>query len=72
MQACRHGNWKLVRNKPEDPWELYDLAADVAESSNQAAAQPERVRKMEAWIAANRVDPPPQIEPEKPEGQRWR
>jgi arylsulfatase A-like enzyme len=72
MQACRHGNWKLVRNKPEDPWELYDLAADVAESSNLAAAQPERVRQMEAWIAANRVDPPPQIEPEKPEGQRWR
>lgn len=72
MQAYRSGKWKLVRNDPAQPWELYDLAADKEEANNLAEMHPERVKEMVAWIAANRVDPPAQIEPDKPAGQRWR
>lgn len=43
------GRYKLVRGyEGED--RLYDLAADPNESRNLAAAQPDRVKKMEAWL----------------------
>ena len=66
MQAHRDGKWKIVRNDVSKGWELYDLEADVSESSNLAAAHPEVVERMAAWVAANRVDPPEQVEPDKP------
>ena len=43
--AMRHGNWKLIRAKDKPP-ELYDLAADVSESKDQAAAHPEVVARL--------------------------
>jgi arylsulfatase A len=72
MQAHRDGKWKLVRNEPNKPWELYDLAEDPSEVNDLASLHPDRVAAMEAWIHANRVDPFPQVEPDKTEGQRWR
>lgn len=45
-RAIRCGDWKLVAAKGE-PWELYDLAKDRAESANQAASHPELVTEME-------------------------
>jgi hypothetical protein len=51
---------------------LYNLRDDPGEGRNLAAAKPEIVRELAAWVAANRVDPPEQIEPPKPQGQRWR
>lgn len=52
-RAVRVGDWKLVAAKG-DPWELYDLAGDRSETTNLAAAQPERVAALEqAWIAGN-------------------
>jgi arylsulfatase A len=72
MQAFRRGNWKLVRHDPTTPWELYDIVEDPGEKNDVAAAHPDRVAQMAAWIDANRTDPPKQIEPDKPEGQRWR
>lgn len=71
-QACRKGPWKIVRHDSAKPWELYDLSADPNESRNLAAERPELVKELDAWVAANRVDPPPQMEPAKPQGQRWR
>jgi arylsulfatase A len=71
-QALRRGQWKLLREDPAKPWELYDLQADPAEATNVAASHASMVKEMEAWIAANRTDPPPQVEPTKPAGQRWR
>jgi arylsulfatase A-like enzyme len=48
-RAIRIGNWKLVAAKNE-PWELYDLAADRAETNNLAAKHPEKVRELaERW-----------------------
>lgn len=30
-EALREGSWKLVRTKPSNPWELYDLSSDPGE-----------------------------------------
>jgi arylsulfatase len=46
-RAIRVGDWKLVAAKG-DPWELYDLSSDRAESRNLAEEQPEKVKQMEA------------------------
>jgi arylsulfatase A-like enzyme len=43
--AIREGNWKLIRAKGKAP-ELYDLAADISESKDQAAAHPEVVARL--------------------------
>ena len=71
-QALRRGNWKLLREDPAKRWELYDLKSDPGETKDVAASNTGLVKEMETWIAANRVDPPPQVEPAKPAGQRWR
>lgn len=71
-QACRRGRWKIVRNNVSQPFELYDLGQDPGETRNLASAHPGIVQELEAWVRANRVDPPEQIEPSKPAGQKWR
>jgi arylsulfatase A-like enzyme len=43
--AMRSGPWKLVRIGKQ-PDELYDLSADLSETKNLAAAQPEVVRRL--------------------------
>ena len=50
-RAVRVGDWKLVADHHK-AWELYDLAADRCETSDLAAAHPEKVRNLEArWQA---------------------
>jgi len=51
LRAVREGNWKLVRTGDAAP-ELYDLAADVAESRDLAAAQPAVAARLAATLAA--------------------
>lgn len=46
-RAVRVGDWKLVAAKGT-PWELYDLARDRCETHDLAAANPDRVAKLEA------------------------
>ena len=46
-RAIRVDDWKLVAAKNE-PWELYNLQTDRAESSNLAAKDPSRVEDMTA------------------------
>lgn len=48
-QAVRMGNWKAIRAPMfSDQIELYDLAADVGETRDVAAAHPEIVRRASA------------------------
>jgi len=46
-RAIRVGDWKLVADRNQ-PWELYDMAKDRSETNNLAAAQPEKVKELEA------------------------
>jgi len=62
--------WKLVSkrepNQPfeEAPWELYNLNEDFSEAHDLAAAQPEKVKELEAkwWEAAKRYQVLPIID----------
>lgn len=59
-RAVREGNWKLVAQENQ-PWELYDLAADRTEMNNLAAKHPDKVKtlaaKWDAWAARAKVLP---------------
>jgi len=50
--ALRKGDWKIVREKPDIPWQLYNLAEDLSESRNRANEYPERVDELAAVFAA--------------------
>jgi arylsulfatase A-like enzyme len=51
--AIREGDWKLIEYFDDKPVELFNLAEDVGEQQNLAAAMPERVAqlrgKLDAW-----------------------
>lgn len=49
--ALIRGDWKLLRNTPFEPYELYNLRQDPQETTNLASDQPDRVREMAARLA---------------------
>ena len=56
LQAVRHGNYKLhIRKDGADVCLLYDLRADIAETTDISAAHPETVRELQAMAAAFRA-----------------
>jgi arylsulfatase len=46
-RAIRVGDWKLVAAK-DDPWELYDLGTDRAESRNLVEQRPQKAQELES------------------------
>jgi len=74
-RAIRVGDWKLVAAEG-DPWELYDLGKDRAESTNLIKQHPEKAKELEAlWnrhleetskLAAKTA---PKKVPKKPKGK---
>jgi hypothetical protein len=42
------GDWKIVREKPDTRWQLFNLSKDIGESHNLAAARPEKLDQLEA------------------------
>ncbi len=65
LEAVRHGDWKLLIASPakkagpkDDPFKprLYDLRADVGESTDVAAKHPDVVKRLEALAAAMKDD----------------
>ena len=47
--AVRKGNWKAIRTKQKDPWQLYNLETDVSESNDVAAQKESLVAEMAAF-----------------------
>jgi arylsulfatase A-like enzyme len=58
QQAVRWKNWKGVRQKPDSGVEVYDLAADPAESTNVASANPQIAAKLTRLIETSRTPSP--------------
>ena len=56
QQAVRMGRWKAVRLKNGAPLELYDLQTDRNEEREVAAANPDIVAKIEAYLKTARTD----------------
>lgn len=46
--AVRAGGWKLIRDGAA--WQLYDLEHDIAESTDLAIQEPDRVRAIERAV----------------------
>ena len=60
QQSVIDGKWKLIRKgltkagpKNPTPWELYDLKADMNETTDLAATHPEEVNRLQAVFKAN-------------------
>ena len=55
--------WKLIRDRGESEWHLYDLNVDETEMTDRIAGEPERFAKMQAmwdqWAKDNQVLPKP-------------
>jgi len=69
--AVRVSDWKIVRPRRNDAWQLYDLANDVSETRDLASQQPDKVRELEgrwkqwnseqaapAWLSGGRKPKP--------------
>jgi len=57
-QAVRWGNWKAVRQPGRNPLELYDLKSDPGEQKNIAAAHPDVLARIEAYLKTARTESP--------------
>ena len=58
--AVRQGEWKLVKPSLDDPPHLFNLAQDVGENNDLAAAQPEKVKQLQGlWDTWNANNEPP-------------
>lgn len=49
-EALIRGNWKILRNDPFSPYELYHIGNDPHETTNLAVTEPERLREFAAAI----------------------
>lgn len=54
--AMREGDWKLIEFFDEGNAELYNLKADISETQNLAATNPERLKSMQSKLAAWRAE----------------
>ncbi len=52
IEAIRRGDWKLLRNKPEAPFELYNLKEDPYEQTDLAQKEREKRKELEEALIA--------------------
>jgi arylsulfatase A len=57
-QAVRMGTWKAVRHGADQPLELYDLEADLSETKDVSADNPEVVARLEDYLETARTESP--------------
>ena len=55
-QAVRMGRWKAVRQSSQSPMVLYDLNADIGETKDLAAKNPEVIATITAYLKTARID----------------
>jgi arylsulfatase A-like enzyme len=56
QQAVRMGRWKALRLKSNVPLELYDLDSDRKEQHDVAAANPDVIARIEAYLKTARTE----------------
>lgn len=58
--ALRKGNWKIVRERPDQAWQLFHIKEDEQETRNLARVHPEKVNELQdalsRWRAAIEFD----------------
>lgn len=54
--ALRKGEWKIVREKPDQAWMLFDLESDMAETTDLSAEKPGKVEELRAEFEKWRSD----------------
>ncbi len=72
QSAGRMGKWKAIYPGLDADFELYDLDNDIGEQHNVADAHPEISSKMKSLLRLHHNDPPPQTEPNAPDGRQHR
>ena len=50
--ALRQGDWKIVRERPNHPWQLFNLKKDLSESVNLAKERPAVLEKLKSSFVA--------------------
>ena len=48
--ALRLGDWKMLRNTPYEPWQLFNLRDDPAETRDRAASEPAVLQRLNAVL----------------------
>ena len=48
--ALRMGGWKIVREDPDDAWQLFNLVEDLGESVDLAKTNPSKLNELVAVI----------------------
>ncbi|MCA9173891.1 MAG: sulfatase-like hydrolase/transferase [Planctomycetales bacterium] len=49
--ALRQGDWKIVRERPDQPWQLFHLTEDVSEQHDLADQRPDKLRELQSTFA---------------------
>ena len=52
-EAMRHGDWKVLRDRPGTPFELYNIKKDPYEKTNLAKQEPKRFKEMVAALESH-------------------
>ena len=56
-RGARKGRWKFVQNDMSKPVRLFDLQADLGETTDLARRRRALVEEFESWFQANRTEP---------------
>lgn len=54
--AFRWGDWKVVRTKPDEPWQLFNLKEDISESKNRASERTDLLEKMNTSFTLKQLE----------------